>query len=86
MVVSLSYDFSTFLLMENSCAIIYGKSSMFDSVREPYVFTIVFLSYPMYSHDFSRFSPGIKFREAPIYCIVGDEELDLVHFSKGAMW
>jgi hypothetical protein len=64
MVVFLSYDFS-FFLMENSCAKIYGRFSMFKSVKQLYVFTIIFLSYPMYSRDFSCFSQGIRVYEDP---------------------
>jgi hypothetical protein len=96
MMVSLSYDFSTFL-MENSCAKISGHDSMFNSVREPYVFTIVFLSYPMYSHDFSCFSPGIIFCIRPANSFLDGEELDpgyflslshlgSEHFSKSVLW
>jgi hypothetical protein len=85
MVVFLSYDFSTFLLMENSCAKIFGYSSIFKSLQVPYVFTIVFLSYPMYSHDFSTFSPNIIFYRLSDHIWV-KEELGPVHFPKSYMW
>jgi hypothetical protein len=84
--VSLSYDFSTFVLMKNSCATIFGRSSMFNSVLGPYVFIIVFLSYPMYSHYFSCFSRGIKFCELPLNYLSNGEELGLKHFSENAVW
>jgi hypothetical protein len=82
--ILLSYDFSTFLLMENSCANIFGYS-IFQSVKRPYVFTIVFLSYPMYSHDFSCFSPDIMFYRTAKY-IFAEEELNSKHFPKSDMW
>jgi hypothetical protein len=85
MVVSLSYDFSTFFLMEESSwAKILGRPSMFKSVKRPYVFTIVLLSYPMYLHDSSCFSPGIGVYEAPFYLL--EEELSLDDFSESAVW
>jgi hypothetical protein len=81
MVVSLSYDFSFFHLMENSRATIFGKSSMFEYLIAPYVFTIIFLSYPMYSHDFSCFSPNIIFCRLVDHIWV-EEELGSVHFPR----
>jgi hypothetical protein len=86
MVVSLSYDFSTFLLMENSCATIHGYDDMFESVRQPYVFTIVFLSYPMYSHDFSCFSRGITFHGRSPIGSFSEELKSEEHFSEDAVW
>jgi hypothetical protein len=86
MVVFLSYDFSIFVFMEDSRAKIYGKLSMFKSVKLPYVFTIIFLSYPMYSHDFSRFSLGIRVcEEHTNYLLDGEELYALWPFSKDAM-
>jgi hypothetical protein len=86
MVVFLSYDLSTFIFMEYSCAKIYARPSMLKSVKRPYVFTIVFLSYSMYSHDFSCFSPGIRVYEGrpPNYLLDGEELYGLWPFSKDA--
>jgi hypothetical protein len=85
MVVFLSYNFSTLLLMENSRAKISGCSSMFKSVQTPYVFTIVFLSYPMYSHDFSCFSLNIIFYRLENHIWV-EEELGSRHFPRRCVW
>jgi hypothetical protein len=86
MMVSLSYDFSTFVLMKNSCATIFGRSSMFNSVLGPYVFIIVFLSYPMYSHDFSCFSRGITFHGRSPIGSFSEELKSEEHFSEDAVW
>jgi hypothetical protein len=65
------------------------RLSMFKSVKRPYVFTIVLLSYPMYLHDFSRFSPNIRFCRLVDYILaeegLSSERLDLKHFRGSAV-
>jgi hypothetical protein len=58
---------------------------MFNSVRVPYVFTIVSLFYPVYSHDSSHFSSNIIFYRLVDH-ILTEEELDLEDFFESAVW
>jgi hypothetical protein len=63
MMVSLSYNFSLFVSEDYSHVDIFGDRSTFKFTKKMYVFTIIFIFYLVYSHDFSYVSSGIQFRE-----------------------
>jgi hypothetical protein len=63
MTVSLSYDFSLFGFEECSHVNIFQDKSTFEFTENMYVFTIIFIFYLMYSHDFSYVSRHIKFHK-----------------------
>jgi hypothetical protein len=77
----LFYVFSHLVVKDDLYVIIFGDESSFNDVTEVYVFTIVFISYPMHSHYFSCISRGIQFHK-PTNIGWIDEPLSSQHFSK----
>jgi hypothetical protein len=55
---SLYYDFNYLVSKKSLCLHIFNMS-IFEEAKEVYVFTMTFVSYPIYSHDFSRISSNI---------------------------
>jgi hypothetical protein len=79
MTVSLSYDFSLFEFEDNSHVNIFGYKSAFEFTKNMYVFTIISISYLMYSHDLSYEFEDIEFHDRT----KGDqlvEKFKLTHF------
>jgi hypothetical protein len=63
---SLYYDFSYLVSKERLHIHIGEEGFIFEEAKEVYVFTMAFISYPIYSHDFSYISSNIilhKFTE-----------------------
>jgi hypothetical protein len=80
MTVSLSYDFSLFGFEDYSDVNIFGDKSTFEFTKNMYVFTIIFISYLIYSHDFSYLSWGIKFHEHTKDGQLVKKKFELAHF------
>jgi hypothetical protein len=55
----LYYDFSYLVSKGIFHIYIKGERFIFEEAKEVYVFTMAFISYPIYSHDFSLISSNI---------------------------
>jgi hypothetical protein len=86
MMTFLFYVFSYLVVKNDSYVKIFGDESSFNDVTEAYVFTTVFISYPMHSHDFSYISQGIKLIKYTSTGWVSDGALGLRHFPKCKSW
>jgi hypothetical protein len=80
MTVSLSHDFSLFGFEDNSHVNIFGDKSTFEFTKNMYVFTIIFISYLMYSHDFSYGFGNIEFHERTKDGQLVKKKIGLAHF------
>jgi hypothetical protein len=81
----LFYVFSHLVVKNDSYVVIFGDESSFNDVTEAYVFTTVFISYPMHSYDFSRISRDIKFHKRTNIGWI-NEILGPQHFPKCKPW
>jgi hypothetical protein len=56
---SLYYDFSYLVSKDTSYIYMLKEIFIFEEAKQVYVFTMAFISYPIFSHDFSLISSDI---------------------------